>query len=159
MAKFVIRHGGSVVGEYPLLKPVVTIGRKADNDLRVDNLSVSNHHARVVKDGDRFVIEDDGSTNGTFVRNKRIRRHQLANGDEIQLGKHTLVFVAEVMRPEMTDQATVLMARPSPTPPPVPPETVRMPVEEQTNATKLVIATVVITLIVVALGAWLMDLF
>lgn len=110
MTKLVLRQGGTVIGEYPLLKPVVTIGRKPDNDLRIDNLAVSGHHARVVKAGERYVLEDLGSTNGTFLGSKRIKQHVLAEGMEITVGKHTLRFVGEVIKPDAEEQATVFLA-------------------------------------------------
>jgi pSer/pThr/pTyr-binding forkhead associated (FHA) protein len=110
MTKLVLQQGGTVIGEYPLLKPVVTIGRKPDNDLRIDNLAVSGHHARVTKDGDRFMIEDLGSTNGTFIGATRIKEHALSDGMEITVGKYTLRFVADDSRPEGEEQATVFIA-------------------------------------------------
>jgi pSer/pThr/pTyr-binding forkhead associated (FHA) protein len=114
MTKLVLRQGEAVIGEYPLLKPVVTIGRKPDNDLRIDNLAVSGHHARVLKEGERFVIEDLGSTNGTFIDSKRIKEHPLADGMEITIGKYSLRFVDEAMRSEGADQATVFIAPTAP---------------------------------------------
>jgi pSer/pThr/pTyr-binding forkhead associated (FHA) protein len=110
MTKLVLQQGGTVIGEYPLLKPVVTIGRKPDNDLRIDNLAVSGHHARVVRDEDRFTLEDLGSTNGTFLGARRIKAETLSDGMEITIGKYTLRFVEEVERPEGGDQATVFIA-------------------------------------------------
>jgi pSer/pThr/pTyr-binding forkhead associated (FHA) protein len=160
MAKFVIRLGVGVVGEYSLLKPVVTIGRKDDNDLRVDNLSVSNHHARVVKDGDRFAIEDVGSTNGTYVHNRRIKRHRLSDGDEIRLGKYTLVFLADARRAEVSDQKTVRMTRPTPIATPAPAARRKEPTEPEwkTNGVLLAVAIVLFMLILTAIGIWLVGL-
>jgi pSer/pThr/pTyr-binding forkhead associated (FHA) protein len=110
MTKLVLQQGGTVYGEYPLLKPVVTIGRKPDNDLRIDNLAVSGHHARVVRDADRFTLEDLGSTNGTFVGARRIKTEPLTDGMEITIGKYTLRFVEEEAAAEGGDQATVFIA-------------------------------------------------
>lgn len=110
MTKLVMRQGQTVVGEYPLLKPVVTIGRKSDNDFRIDNPAVSGHHARVVKEGDSFIIEDLGSTNGTFLGTKRIKEQVLADGMEITIGKYVLCFMSEAVQPETEDQATVFIA-------------------------------------------------
>jgi pSer/pThr/pTyr-binding forkhead associated (FHA) protein len=110
MTKLVLRQGEALIGEYPLIKPVVTIGRKPDNDLRIDNLAVSGHHARVLRDAERFVIEDLGSTNGTFIDGKRIKEHPLADGMEIMIGKYSLRFIDEAMRSEGRDQATVFIA-------------------------------------------------
>ena len=118
MTKLVLRQGGTIIGEFPLLKPVVTIGRKADNDLRVDNLAVSGHHARVVKAGERFVLEDLGSTNGTFIGKKRVKQHVLADGMEFSIGKHSVRFVNEVVNAQDDDQATVFLAAQQPKPKP-----------------------------------------
>lgn len=71
-----------------------TIGRLPGNTLVIDNPSVSGHHARVFRDGDAFVVEDLGSTNGTFVNGKHVSRHPLESGDAVRIGKHTIVFDA-----------------------------------------------------------------
>jgi pSer/pThr/pTyr-binding forkhead associated (FHA) protein len=70
----------------------VTIGRLPDNMLVIDNPAVSGRHARVVREGNHFVVEDLKSTNGTFVNDKPIARHTLLDGDEVLIGKHTVVF-------------------------------------------------------------------
>ena len=71
-----------------------SIGRLSDNALVIDNPAVSGHHAVVFRDGDAFVIEDLGSTNGTFVNTKRVSRHRLRDGDAVRVGKsqHAIVF-------------------------------------------------------------------
>jgi pSer/pThr/pTyr-binding forkhead associated (FHA) protein len=70
----------------------VTIGRLPDNDLVVDNPAVSGRHAKVYKQGDKYVIEDLQSTNGTFISGQRIGSQALKDGDKITIGKHTIVF-------------------------------------------------------------------
>lgn len=77
------------------LKPVTTrIGRAADNDVVIDNAGVSSYHAHIVHDGNAFIIEDAGSTNGVFVNGRRVSRQQLQYGDEIGIFKHKLKFTA-----------------------------------------------------------------
>ena len=71
---------------------MATIGRLPDNNVVIDNPAVSGHHACVFRDGDRFVVEDLESTNGTFVNEQRISRHTLKDGDIVGIGKHKLVF-------------------------------------------------------------------
>jgi pSer/pThr/pTyr-binding forkhead associated (FHA) protein len=70
----------------------VTIGRLPDNAVVIDNPAVSGHHARVYLEGHQVVLEDLGSTNGTFVNDRPIARHFLQHGDEVLVGKHQLVF-------------------------------------------------------------------
>ncbi len=92
MAKLILQFQERVlkdcaVGPYP-----VKIGRLPDNTIVIDNEAVSGHHARVLREGDQFVLEDLKSTNGTFVNGQRIARHVLRHGDAVLVGKHTLVF-------------------------------------------------------------------
>lgn len=95
MAKLILKYEAAVLKEIPLKGTALTIGRTAANDLTIDNLAVSGHHAKVYYEGDKFVLEDLNSLNGTFVNNQRIRKSFLKNGDEVLIGKHTLVYVDE----------------------------------------------------------------
>jgi pSer/pThr/pTyr-binding forkhead associated (FHA) protein len=63
-----------------------------DNDLQVDSRFISRHHAQVVTTFEGSWIEDLNSTNGVYVRGKRIRRHRLAEGDVVQIGQHSLAY-------------------------------------------------------------------
>ncbi|MCS6318086.1 MAG: FHA domain-containing protein [Nitrospira sp.] len=69
-----------------------TIGRKTDNDLCLEDVAVSGHHARIVKVQEVMFLEDLGSTNGTFVNEHKIERRQLQDTDSIRLGTHRLIF-------------------------------------------------------------------
>jgi pSer/pThr/pTyr-binding forkhead associated (FHA) protein len=73
---------------------MMTIGRLPDNIIVIDNPAVSGHHACVFRDGDRFIVEDLDSTNGTFVNDRRVSRYTLRHGDVVLVGKHRLVFDA-----------------------------------------------------------------
>lgn len=95
MAKIILKFDAAVLKEIPLEKGSLSIGRSPGNDVVIDNLAVSGHHAKLSLDQDHYVIEDMSSLNGTFVNNQRIRRSQLKNGDEILIGKHTLVYQDE----------------------------------------------------------------
>lgn len=78
-------------------KDLITIGRNLKNDLQIDNLSVSNFHAHIICQLGHYFVEDLGSTNGTFVNERKIGKWALTDGDAISIGKHTLVFLdAEV---------------------------------------------------------------
>src|SRR3989304_4447348 len=108
MAKLIMKFDAAVIKEIPLQKASLTIGRTPGNDLVIDNLAVSGHHARLLVDQDHFVVEDLNSLNGTFVNSQRIRRIVLKDGDEILIGKHTLVFHDEggLPRPEAALEKT-----------------------------------------------------
>ncbi|PIS47085.1 MAG: hypothetical protein COT17_05450, partial [Elusimicrobia bacterium CG08_land_8_20_14_0_20_51_18] len=71
MIKLFVKFESSFIKEFRSENPGVTIGRKADNDLVLDNATVSGHHCKIYKAGETFFIEDLGSTNGTFVNGKK----------------------------------------------------------------------------------------
>jgi pSer/pThr/pTyr-binding forkhead associated (FHA) protein len=88
MAKLSLMFENKLMKEVPIGSRPVTIGRSPDNDLPVDNLAVSNHHARVYFEAGRLVVEDLDSLNGTFVNDLRVERATLHDGDSIWIGKH-----------------------------------------------------------------------
>ncbi len=90
MAKLSLMFQDKLVKEVPVGNRPVTIGRSPDNDLPVDNLAVSNHHAKVYFEAGRLVVEDLDSLNGTFVNDLRIERSTLHDGDNIHIGKHRI---------------------------------------------------------------------
>src|SRR5436309_4378357 len=71
----------------PLVAPEVLSGRKGDADVVLNNQHVSRHHAKLVKTGDGYALQDLGSTHGTFVNEARTEHHVLKDGDRISLGK------------------------------------------------------------------------
>jgi FHA domain/zinc-ribbon domain len=91
----VVRSGGGRAGE--TFRPNgdrTKIGRSPDCDVFLDDVTVSRNHAVLVAREGAYFIEDQGSLNGTFVNRKRIDTSQLENGDELQIGKYRLTFVA-----------------------------------------------------------------
>ncbi len=74
---------------------MLTIGRSPHSDLFLDDVTVSRHHARVLRDEGGFWVEDLNSLNGTYVNRKRIERHRLFDGDELQIGKFKLAFLEQ----------------------------------------------------------------
>jgi pSer/pThr/pTyr-binding forkhead associated (FHA) protein len=92
MPRLVLKFGESVLKSVSLEKSVMTIGRKMDNDVVIDNLAVSGHHAKVTQEGGSFFVEDTASTNGTFLNDVRVEKRRLQHGDRIRVGKHVLVF-------------------------------------------------------------------
>ena len=115
MAKIILKYEAAVLKEIPLKQATLSIGRTAANDLPIDNLAVSGHHAKIYYEGDKFVLEDLNSLNGTFVNNQRIRKSFLKNGDEVLIGKHTLVYMDEggapPPPPTVAADATMPMAK------------------------------------------------
>jgi len=92
-AALVIRSGGGRVGEsFPLEGERLTIGRRPDSDIFLDDVTVSRDHALLVRRGDGYYLDDCGSLNGTYVNRRRIESHRLIDGDELQVGKYKLTF-------------------------------------------------------------------
>ena len=88
MAKLSLMFEDKLVKEVPIGNRPVSIGRSPDNDIPIDNLAISNYHARVYYEGGRLVVEDLDSLNGTFVNDLRVERATLHDGDSIWIGKH-----------------------------------------------------------------------
>jgi len=96
MAKLILSLDGSVIREVPLDKERVTIGRKPQNDIQIENLAVSSEHACIVTILNDSFLEDLGSTNGTLVNGNPIKKHILQNNDVIEVGKYKLKYIADV---------------------------------------------------------------
>lgn len=92
MAKLTLSFQGAPVGEYPLERDNTTIGRNAENDVHIDNLAVSGHHARIIRVLNDYFFEDLDSTNGSQINGQPVKRHTLRHGDSISVGKHQLRF-------------------------------------------------------------------
>jgi len=93
-AALVIRSGGGRAGEtYALQAERTSVGRHPAADIFLDDVTVSRNHAVVQREGERYVLTDEGSLNGTYVNRKRADATVLADGDEIQIGKYKLTFV------------------------------------------------------------------
>ena len=93
MAKLLLGFNDETLHEYNLDQKTLTIERKVDNDIHIDNLTVSSHHAKILTILNDSFIEDLGSTNGTFINGQKINKHALQNGETIVIGKHTLTYV------------------------------------------------------------------
>ncbi|HEY3921827.1 MAG TPA: FHA domain-containing protein [Gaiellaceae bacterium] len=90
----VVRSGGGRAGE--TFRPAgqhTRIGRSPECEVFLDDVTVSRNHAVLIERNGRFVVEDQGSLNGTFVNRQRIDSQSLENGDELQIGKYRLTFV------------------------------------------------------------------
>lgn len=91
MAKLMLKFEAETLKEIPIGSRPVTIGRAPDNDIYIDNLAVSNYHARIYAEAGRLVVEDLNSLNGTFVNDARVERTELRDADSIRIGKHHIL--------------------------------------------------------------------
>jgi len=86
---------GKTVMERELRPGRLVIGRTPDNDIQIDSKFISRHHCQIVTQFDACVIEDLNSTNGIYVKSKRVRRHNLNDGDVVQVGQHEVMYLDE----------------------------------------------------------------
>ena len=99
MFKLVLKFQDTVLHEYTFDTTPVTIGRREDNDVTVDNMAVSGHHAQIEEEEPNYyVLVDLESLNGTFLNEKKVMRERIFDGDSIIIGKHILHFID--LRPE-----------------------------------------------------------
>lgn len=112
MAKLVLSFNGNVVTEYELDKETLTIGRKPDNDIHIDNLAVSGAHAKILTILNDSFIEDLGSTNGTIIDGNKITKHALQNGDCVTIGKHEFTYVSANTEDSESDFEETMIIRP-----------------------------------------------
>ncbi|MFQ5936856.1 MAG: FHA domain-containing protein [Acidiferrobacterales bacterium] len=114
MAKVILMYNKKVIDQIELEQGDTKIGRRPGSDVVIDNMAVSGEHANIFTIGDDSFIQDLGSTNGTFVNNKRVTKHHLKHGDIITIGKHTLNYVNENQSKPAEDFAkTVIIAPPA----------------------------------------------
>jgi pSer/pThr/pTyr-binding forkhead associated (FHA) protein len=88
MAKLVVKFDNDVLDHVEIKQGDMKIGRKPGCDIHLDNLAVSGEHANIFTIGEDSFVQDMGSTNGTFINNKRITKHHLRNGDTVVIGKY-----------------------------------------------------------------------
>jgi pSer/pThr/pTyr-binding forkhead associated (FHA) protein len=95
MPKLILSMDGLVLKEIPLDRERLTIGRKPDNDIQIDNLAISGHHAVITTILNDAFLEDLNSTNGTYVNSQPIKKHVLQSNDVIELGKYRIRFLPD----------------------------------------------------------------
>src|SRR5579885_1647988 len=95
MGKLILTLDGQELAQYELEKERYTIGRLADNDIHIDNMAVSGHHALIINILKDSFLEDLNSTNGTYVNGKLVKKHALQHGDVVTVGHHQLRFVED----------------------------------------------------------------
>jgi pSer/pThr/pTyr-binding forkhead associated (FHA) protein len=91
----VIRAGGGRVGEsFPVQGERMSIGRRPDSEVFLDDVTVSRDHALLIERSGQWYLDDCGSLNGTYVNRSRIESQRLEEGDEVQIGKYKLTYHA-----------------------------------------------------------------
>ena len=95
MPKLLLKFETSVIKEIKLDKSGFTVGRKPDNDIVLENATVSGHHCKLYSAGDTWFVEDLDSTNGTFVNGKKVLKAGLHNNDSVSIVKYFLVFIED----------------------------------------------------------------
>jgi pSer/pThr/pTyr-binding forkhead associated (FHA) protein len=124
MAKLILSVDGQVLKEYQLSKERTLIGRKPHNDIQIDNLAVSGEHAAIITILNDSFIEDLGSTNGTMVNGKPVKKHFLQNNDVVEIGKHKLKYFndAPTAATAADFEKTMIIRNPAKAAPPPPAE-------------------------------------
>jgi len=119
VGRILLASGGTTILERELRPGRLVIGRTPDNDLQIDSKFISRHHCQIVTQPDSCLIEDLNSTNGIYVKQKRVRRHNLNDGDVVIVGQHEIMYMDE--RASRLRQPTDL-AEPALPPEGMPPE-------------------------------------
>ena len=118
MPKMIVSIDGVVIKEVQLTKERTMLGRRPYNDIVIDNLAVSGEHAVMHMTEHEVEVEDLGSTNGTYVNGKAIKRQVLRNGDTIEVGKYKIRFLQEE---EDGGYEKTMIFKPGMVPPPIAP--------------------------------------
>jgi len=87
-----VMFGGQKLGTHNITHCPFVVGRESTCDVVIDNVGISREHCQFTWDGKHYYVEDMESANGTYHHGQRIRKAPVANGDTIQIGKHSLVF-------------------------------------------------------------------
>lgn len=91
-ALVVVKRGPNAESRFRLDQPVTTVGRHPGSDIYLDDVTTSRRHAEFRNESGHYQVVDTGSLNGTYVNSKAVHSAELADGDEIQIGKFRLVF-------------------------------------------------------------------
>jgi pSer/pThr/pTyr-binding forkhead associated (FHA) protein len=128
MPKLVVSLDGVVIKEVQLTKDRTTLGRRPYNDIVIDNLAVSGEHAVLQMDGQGVYIEDQNSTNGTYINGRAVKKQLLQHNDTVEIGKYKIKYVVE----ESVDYEKTMILKPGQMPPagsgaPIPRQNPTMP--------------------------------
>lgn len=92
-AKVIMKQDNKVLGKIPIDKEFINIGRKADNDISLDDKLVSRYHAQIFTNHGNSFLRDLNSTNGTFVGDKQVDLRQLVDGDSFSVGSYSFTYM------------------------------------------------------------------
>ncbi|MBN8442330.1 MAG: FHA domain-containing protein [Thauera sp.] len=107
MPKLILSMDGLVLKEIVLNKERISIGRKPNNDIQIDNLAISGQHAVITCILKDAFLEDQNSTNGTYVNGQPVKKHVLHNNDVIELGKYRLKYLVDTSQPGLSPSEMV----------------------------------------------------
>lgn len=99
MSSLYVIKGRDQGRRYILEEEIVQLGREANSSVRLKDTEISRRHAQIRRDGEIYFIDDQGSSNGTFVNGKRVTQHELQSGDRIQIGRTVMLFTRSELRP------------------------------------------------------------
>ena len=108
MSHLVVTIDDKLLGEFPIEKEKVSIGRKPDNDICLNNLAISGYHSQIITVLDSSFLEDLNSTNGTYVNARLVKKHALEDGDLIDIGNHRIRYVNGTGEKQEEDTSDVL---------------------------------------------------
>jgi pSer/pThr/pTyr-binding forkhead associated (FHA) protein len=114
MPKLVVSLDGVVIKEVQLTKDKTTLGRRPYNDIVIDNLAVSGEHAVLQMVGQEVYIEDQNSTNGTYINGRAVKKQLLQHNDTVEIGKYKIKYLVE----ETNDYEKTMILKPGQVPPP-----------------------------------------
>jgi pSer/pThr/pTyr-binding forkhead associated (FHA) protein len=114
MPKLQLKFEAAFIKEVPLDKPAITLGRKPDNDIVLDNAAVSGHHCKFYESGGGWFVEDLNSTNGTFVNGRKTLKAGLKNNDIVSIVKYSLVYTDNTVKQASAGQAAEPQQKPKP---------------------------------------------
>lgn len=92
-ALLLVQKGPNAGARYLLNSDLVSVGRNPQNDIFLDDVTVSRKHAVFRRLGGKFSVQDSGSLNGTYVNGELAEQTDLVNGDSVQIGKYRLLFI------------------------------------------------------------------
>lgn len=100
MAMIIQTVDGVVTNKFDISHPALTFGRTGDNQVQIDDLAVSSQHAQIVcetgeQHQNRYFLEDLGSTNGSYVNEKKIKKQRLHHKDTLRIGWNMFTFIDE----------------------------------------------------------------